>query len=171
MKNSIPTHMDELILPLKGIKCWYVSCGGAAGSTFQLAFGEKVARSVPLKNPAHDETYRRYQGEFSLLVWCSWRLDSLEAPVTSSDDNEKLVAAGLSQLVGATIESIDVVAPAWDLNVEFSNALVLHVFCDHVPGDPSFDGNWDLFIRDVTVAVGPGARVRIDDRSQVPNRI
>ncbi|MBV9123746.1 MAG: hypothetical protein JO112_10350, partial [Planctomycetes bacterium] len=121
-----------------------MSSGGGAGSTFQLALGGKVRRPLPLKNPAHAEDFRQFEGEVSLFVWCAWRLDALDRPVTSWDDTEESVAAGLEQLVGSRIDTIEVVPPAWDMTLKFSNSLWLRVFCDHVPGEPSFDGNWDL---------------------------
>ena len=56
----------SLVRSLEGLRCWYVSWGGAVGSTFQLAFGEKIARSAVLKNPAHTEEYQRYEG---VMAW------------------------------------------------------------------------------------------------------
>lgn len=156
----------SLLHSIRGLPCWYVSTGGAAGSTFQLALGGKVLRQVPLRNAAHPEEYRKFEGEVSLLVWCAWRLDSVDAPLTSWDDAEAGVANGLGKLVGRVVESAEAAPPAWDLTVRFSGDLTLHLFCDHVPGDPSFDGNYDLRRDDVIVAVGPGPRLCIEQRSE-----
>lgn len=156
MNKNIPEELARLIPSLKGLECWYVSCGGAAGSTFQLSLGGKVRRPVPLKNPAHSEEFRQFEGEAGLYVWCAWRLDGSDGPLTSWDDTEESIEAGLAQLIGSRIDSVEVVPPAWDMNLKFSNSLWLHVFCDHVPGDPSFEGNWDLRTQNVSIAVGPG---------------
>jgi hypothetical protein len=158
--------LKTLVGSLRGLRCWYVSTGGAVGPTFQLALGGKVPRRRPLRNPAHSEEYRQYEGEANLLVWCAWRLDGPDAPVTSWDDTEASVAAGLGKLVGATVESVEVAPPAWDMTLRFSDDLTLRVFCDHVPGAPSLEGNWELHRHDIIVAVGPGARCVLEHGSE-----
>lgn len=155
-------ELIALVKSLVGLRCWYVSCGGAAGTTFQLALGNKVPRRVPLKNSAHTEEYRHLEGEASILVWCVWRLDGPAGPLTSWDDAEANVASQLEKLVNQKIESIDVQPPAWDVTLHFSGDLTLQVFCDHVPGDPSFDGNWQIRYRDQIAAVGPGTKVGME---------
>jgi hypothetical protein len=170
MENNNYQNLSTQISSLEGLACWYVSCGGAAGSSFQLALGAKVAREAPLTNPAHSEEYRRFEGEANLLVWCTWRLDGPDGPLTSSDDTTANIVTQLQKLVGATIESMTLVPPAWDLTIGFANGLMLRVFCDHVPGDPSFDGNWELSRQGVAVYVGPGARYDIEERSESVSR-
>ena len=164
MNTNIYEELGRLIPSLKGLECWYVSCGGAAGSTFQLALGDRIRRSVPLKNLGASEEFRQFEGELGLYVWCAWRLDGSDGPLTSWDDTDESVKAGLTRLIGTRIRSIEVMPPAWDVNIKFSNSLCLHVFCDHVPGEPSFDGNWDLRTQDVVIAIGPGVRYRIEKR-------
>lgn len=158
-------ELQARVESLKGLTCWYVSCGGCVGASFELALGKKVLRESPLKNSAHSIEFRNFKGEANLLVWCSWRLDGPDAPLTSSDDSQESLVRELQQLVGASVESVTLTKPAWDLALGFSNGLQLRVFCDHVPGDPSFDGNWDLSRQDVGVYVGPGTRLRIEVRT------
>jgi len=169
--NSLP-DLETLIASLRGLPCWYVSVGGVTSPTFQLALGEKIPRQVPLKNPAQSEEYRHHEGEMNLLVWCSWRLDGPDRPLTSSDDSPETIQRELGTLVGASVGSVSVVPPAWDLTIGFSNGLCLRIFCDHLPGDPSFDGNWDLWGRQLTAFVGPGAacsiRPREEDEAEAP---
>jgi hypothetical protein len=167
MNKNIPEELARLSAALKGLECWYVSCGGAAGSTFQLTLGGKVRRPVPLKNPAHSEEFRQFEGEVGLFVWCAWRLDGTDGPVTSWDDTNESVEAGLKKLIGSRIDAVEVVPPAWDMNIKFSNSLCLRVFCDHVPGEPSFDGNWDVRTREMSIAVGPGTKCRTEHRPSV----
>jgi hypothetical protein len=167
MNKNIPEELARLISSLKGLECWYMGCGGAAGSTFHLDLGGKVRRPVPLKNPAHSEEFRQFEGEVGLDVWCAWRLDGADGPVTSWDDTIEAVQAGLEKLVGSRIDTVEVVPPAWDMNIKFSNSLCLRVFCDHVPGEPSFDGNWDVRTQDMSIAIGPGTQYRIEHRPSV----
>ncbi len=166
MNQNGSHELGALIDSLKGLRCWYVSCGGRTLPTFQLALGDKVRRQVPLRNPGHPEEYRNYEGEANLLVWYTWRLDGANRPVTSSDDTADGIERGLMSLVNTQVESVQVITPAWDLAVRFSNGHELRVFCDHVPGDPSFDGNWYLWLRQVMVIAGPGARLVIEPRKE-----
>src|SRR5258707_1132707 len=117
--NNFPNEIRELVHVLEGLECWYVSTGVAAGSTFQLALGKKVERSVPLKNRAYWKQSRRFQGEVGLLVWCAWRLDGSDSPLTSWDDAEASVEGGLLRLVGARATTVEVISPAWDMTIEF----------------------------------------------------
>ena len=54
------------------------------------------------------------------------------------------------------------------LALTFRNRLKLTVFCDHVPGEPSFDGNWELWLRKVALFIGPGNRWEIEERPNPP---
>ena len=145
--------------------CWYASCGGAALSTFELAFGKKIARSVIARASAASDEFCEFEGEANLLVWCTWRLDDAAGPITSSDDTTANVVRSLKQLVGHNVVDVQVDLPGWDLHLEFTGGLRLHVFCDHVPGDPSWDGNWELFLSDKMIAIGVGSKCEIEPRS------
>lgn len=162
-------HQDPsaFVNKMLGLPCWYVSTGGAAGSTFELALGNKVPRPRRLKNPAHSEEFRLFDGEANLLIWCAWRLDGSEGPLTSWDDTDANIKAMLAKLVGAAVESVAVTPMAWDLTLRFTADLTLRVFCDHVPGDPSFDGNWELWLADRGLCVGPGTRWTLESRSEL----
>src|SRR5207248_2615731 len=157
---KIPDELARLIPLLHGLECWEVSCGGAAGSTFQLALGEKVRLPVPVKKTKHFDKLPQFIGQFCILVWCAWRLDGADGPLTSWDDTN--FEAGLNTLVGSRIESTEIVPPAWDMNINFSNSLCLRAFCDHVPGEPSFDGNWYIRTPTAFLAIGPGTRITIE---------
>ena len=57
-------------------------------------------------------------------------------------------------------------SPSWDLKLELSGGLTLKIFCDHVPEDPSYDGNWELWTEHEVVAVGPGATIEKQRREE-----
>jgi hypothetical protein len=166
MRTNGQPELDQRMDSLRGLRCWYVSSGGAAGSTFELALGNKVPRPVLLKNPTVTEEFRHFEGEANLLVWCAWRLDGVDAPLTSWDDTPANVQTHLGHLVGAAVEAVTIVPPAWELTIRFSGNLTLRVFCDHVPPEPSFDGNWELWRSDVALLVGPGARYVVEARAE-----
>ena len=134
------------------------------GSTFSLAFGARIPRAQPLENLAHTEEYRNYEGEANLVVWCTWRLDGQDAPKSSSDDTDDGIQTALECLIGSKIVDVVVERPAWDLRLLFSPFHRLQLFCDHVPGDPSFDGNWELHTPDQAFYFGPGAAMESEKR-------
>jgi hypothetical protein len=165
MIHTTSTATELIRDALLGKRCWYVSCGRAASSTFQLALGEKVPRSRPLRNPNHPPEYRDNEGEANLLVWCSWRLDNAAGPISSSDDEVKHVENVLRRLIGAEVTEVLLDLPGWDLRLDFANGLRLSVFCDHLPGDPSFDGNWELWLKDTVVVIEAGSVCRVEARA------
>jgi hypothetical protein len=164
MNPVIPKQVCDVISILNGLECWYASTGGAAGATFELAFGGKIRRAIPLHNPSHSQEFRQYEGEASLFVWCAWRLDSPDSTITSWDDEQTTIQNGLARLTGSRVLAVDIFPPGWDLDMRFDNGLRLHVFADHVPGDPSFDGNWELVTQNWLLAFGPGAKYTIEAR-------
>jgi len=166
MKTNGQPEPLSLVRALHGLRCWYVSTGGAAGNTFQLALGKRIARARPLINRAHTDEYRQFEGEANLLVWCAWRLDGPDGPLASWDSPQAQVRQHLDKLVGAAVEAVTVVPPAWELTVRFSDGLTLRVFCDHVPPDSSFDGNWDLFLPTVALYAGPGTALRVETSAE-----
>jgi hypothetical protein len=166
MSAQLLDEVRSLVRSIRGLRCWYVSYGGAAGPTFQLALGKKVRRSVPVRNPVHSEEYRQFEGEANLLVWCTWRLDGPSGPLTSSDDTPEGISKGLPQLREAKVRGASLIDNAGDLIISFSNKLKVRIFCDHVPGAPSFDGNWELWLTDRALLVGPGSRFEFVERRQ-----
>jgi len=129
-----------------------------------LAFGARISRKFPLTNIAHSDEFRNYEGEASLLVWCTWRLDRMDAPITSSDDTEQNIVMGLAGLVNSKVVDVLVEHPASDLKLLFSPFLQLRVFCDHVPGSPSFDGNWEIHTVNDSYYFGPGTSMDLESR-------
>ena len=148
--------VQQLLNALMNLNCWHVGVGEATGSSIHLALGAKVRRRVPLRSLPQNDEYREYQGEASILVWCTWRLDSVVAPIASSDLSPNALSLALGVLIGKRVLEVAVLAPAADLWIKLSDGLELRVFCDHIPGNPSFDGNWQVRVRDVIVAAGPG---------------
>jgi hypothetical protein len=166
MASDLIDEAVSFVQKLRGLRCWYVSTGGVVTPTFQLALGGKVRRARPINNRVHSEEYRLFEGEANLLVWCTWRLDGPGGPLTSSDDSEEQIVAQLSRLVDAKVRSASITSVAWDLLVTFWNGPRLRVFCDHVQGSPTGDGNWDLWRMDRALCVGPGSRMEFEPREE-----
>ena len=142
--------------------CWLVN-SGRVGSVFELAFEPRIRRSVPLQAADYSEDFRFFEGESNLLVWCTWRLDGSQGPLTGSDNYEP--ALHLSRLINQYIYKIDIDPNSWDMNLFFTDSLILRIFCDHVPPDCSFNGNWDISIQHNILSGGPGNAYSAETRS------
>ena len=124
---------------------------GAMGAAFSLGFGARVPlRSPSLRARIKDVPYG------SVLIWCSWRLDTKSRPYASSDEDKAVIKKKLRVVLGKRVMSIEACGPALDLTIRFVGGFVLHVFCDHVPGNPSFDGNWQVHVGDLAIVDKPG---------------
>ncbi len=154
--------VNEVRAALLGRRCWNVACGGASGSTFQLALGRKIPRRIALRNPKASDEYRRFEGEFGLMVWCSWRLEGPAGPITSSEDESSGLVDGLRRLVGRTVVRT-VASEGWNLQLAFSGGLLLSVFPDHVGREWTL-GNWELRTPEREYAVGTSLACQVSQR-------
>jgi hypothetical protein len=169
MATDLSQDIKTYVHSLCGLRCWHVSVGGGCTMpTFQLALGEKVRRARPLMNRHQPEEYRQFEGEFGVLVWCPWRMDSPQGPVTSWYDTEEHICEHLRRLVGAKVRAASVSGPGRDLRITFANRLTMCVFCDKIAGDPTWDGNWEMWGHGQQLVIAAGSRVEItplDDKS------
>jgi hypothetical protein len=164
MEQQMIQVAEAVVNSLRRSRCRYVWCGGAALTTFQLALGKDLLGNDERVNREPSEDFPESEGDAALLVWCTWRLDSAERPLSSSNDTQEHAVQALDALTGREILDVKIDMPRWDIHLTFSAGLVLHVFCDHVPGDPSFDGNWELFLRDRTILLGVGSTCEVRAR-------
>jgi hypothetical protein len=142
-----------------------VSCK-SIGTTFKLALGGKIERPKPLPKRGHTDEYRRFTGEVSLLVWCTWRADGKRGPLSSSADARLRVQKTLPTLVGRRITDVQIVVPSWDLRLVFTGDIVVSVFCDHVGTPPILDTNWELWMPDRAFFVRANSKVEVKRRTR-----
>jgi len=129
LEEQLKTSMSQLI----NKECWGIIAGEGTGSFVNLEIGEKIRRNKELENPALETDVRQFEGQYSLSLECAWRLDSTEAVICgSSDDNSKggKMLSGLKLLTGLRISRVNLSKPGLDLEIEFSKGLTLKVFCD-----------------------------------------
>jgi hypothetical protein len=107
----------EVIEKLKNQPVWRSRAGSGTGSIFTLQFGPASAR---------DEK----RGEFSLMVFCAWRIVQAEHVIcTWHEDADTSLAPALQKLENSTVAST--AFTAWgDLTIDFSNGYSLHVWND-----------------------------------------
>jgi len=84
--------------------------------------------------------------------------------LTSSDDDTAGLERLKSFLLNARVRGASVIDRTCDLKVSFSNRSRLWIFCDHVPGSPSFEGNWELWLRDWALFVGTKSCFEVEPR-------
>lgn len=166
------TELAAFVAQAEGLPCWraYTSAGKSPG----LLLGRKVRRPEadamrgrPRWKDLPPDSDRFFTSQVKLIIWCSWRLDGDDRPISSSDDAEEKASEVIGDLSGTTLQHAKVIPPAGDIELHFSNGQCLRVFCDHVPGDPSFDGNWELFVEESHMMVGPGASCRYSENGEL----
>lgn len=174
MMNAAPNSVRQILAFLKpalGKLCWHVSVGGCTLPTFSLAIGAKRKRERALRNPSQPLAFRKYEPEVSFYIWCTWRLDSRNAVIVSSDGSAVEIERGLGRLVGLPLTGVRVRRPAWDLSLRFGDDLHLIVFSDHAGRRPSFDGNWEATVLSRALYAGPGGKLEIGEMpSGAPRR-
>jgi hypothetical protein len=63
----------------------------------------------------------------------------------------------IRHLIGKSIRSISLSKPAFDLRLEFSNRLVLRIFCDSINESEMLD-NYSIFLPDI-IYLNPRIRI------------
>lgn len=165
--TSIKTLQNKL-LQLKGLPCWYVSSGGNLGSTFKLFLGKKIPRQTPFppRKVGERSVLADFTAEQRLLVWCSWRLDgSGQKPLSSSTEASEQIITGLNAIVGQKIRDCSVSLPSLDLDLSISGGLSLKIFCDQTAHSEGVPQNWELFSEEERVSAGPGYEWVIEKRT------
>lgn len=153
-----------------GQECWAVVGGKGTGTVICLDFGLKIPRKNKLKNRHLTEDTRTYRSEFSLFIQCSWRLDAeFEVVCGSKESNEEGGERneGLKKLIHKHVTAIDLIKPAFDLNVHFDEKLILRIFCDETnpDEDEKFD-NYYLFIPECVFTVSNRSQLIVEECSQ-----
>ncbi len=98
--ENVATMLQQLV----GKPVWFANAGGGAGSSFSLSLGRKLPRSKPLQNESVSDEFRTLEGEATLYVWCSWRLEGKDS-VASSDGDPEAVLAATQSLVGRSVDA------------------------------------------------------------------
>ncbi len=153
-------RVKELLEQLRGQPCWSAIVGSGADFPFVLHFGEKLRRSLRLANPRLTFLQRTYEGAFSLLVECAWRVDAPSHVVASCWDDSQARADALERLVDQNVAGVRANPPGYDLELAFDDGHVLRclsVETDlHRPRD-----NWHLYTPEALLKIGPRAKPEV----------
>lgn len=111
---------------------------GDVGSIFSLDIGNEL-----IKKEKAGKVF--LQGEFVIMVYCSWRLfDKLtQKPITGWQENSHVngsMTVGLKSLFDDIVEEV-LLTSFHDVTIIFKSGKVLSVFCDLTPNVDA-DTNW-----------------------------
>ena len=142
MKKNNEAVLELLMQSVLGKKVLKVNAGGSAGSIFCLELGD-------LLQSKQENGRELTEGDFSIMVYSSWRLDDLlnVKPITSWQEDSDIdgkMTSSLKDLLGDFIDGVTV-SPFYDLDVRFKSGRRLAVFCD-LTSNQEMDTNW--FFRD-----------------------
>jgi hypothetical protein len=141
---------------LIGRPCWLIIAGKGTGSIVHLGFGDKYPRDKPLKNPCINDDEKLFKPELSLMVYCAWRLSSLDRILCgwrSSNEMGGEMISGLSLLRFRRINDVSIRPLTLDLDLTFEDNICFQVFCDITTNDEE-DNNYVLLIKDKIIEVG-----------------
>ena len=152
MNNEFNFQLTRLI----GSKCRGISVVGDSllSSYFEFEMPSKIA-SVPLENV------------ISLVILCSWRLDSNRFIIsgytdTPFDENKELKIFG--PLIGLSIKGFFLSLPGYDLSLEFENGYLLKIFCNET-NIYNKNKNYIFFTPSDAYVVGNKSELYKDSRS------
>jgi hypothetical protein len=162
LKEKLKSELNSLI----GKECWSIVGGEGTDSIISLDLGEKILRTESVDNQNLSDDAQKFDAEFDLFITCVWRLDSPKKIICGAWDNNSKngrMLTGLNKLIGEKIVAIEVVEPAFDLIVKFSNSFKLTVFCDQTNGD-KYTENYSLFTPQEIISVVRNSRIELDTR-------
>lgn len=148
-------------------QCWLIIAGAGTGSVVNLGFGDKRCRDRPIKNPCLTNDERLYNPEYSIMIYCAWRLSSLDTIICSwRDSNEAggVMLSGLALLRGKKLHEITIGKIGFDLTLYFEDDFCLQIFCD-VTNDYDADDNYVLFTNEIILSVGIKSSISFDFRT------
>lgn len=146
---------------LSSLPCWSATSGGGTGSRLGLEFGRKIKRKKEISNPKISEALRQSNGEFGLLVFCTWRISDGHKVIGGSYDD--LAEGGethsaLQEIGRSSVLSITVDAVTCDLRIVFVEGLILDVFCNET-NTLDETNNFYFFSPDDVLVIGPKSLV------------
>lgn len=131
---ELVSEFEAALQKLVGLVCWSIVGGKPSGTIATFDFGQKIARRHPLHYPQLSLEQRSYYGEISLVTcFCPWRVENPDEVIgswTERSDNGVPLMHPLENLIGLTVERVELARPALDLTLTFSRDLTLRLFCD-----------------------------------------
>jgi hypothetical protein len=134
MKRIITTsEFSDKLHHLIGKSIWATLAGGCAGTVVSIYFGAKLLRNRMCDNPMLSEEERRYEGEYTLMLYCPWRIvhgkDQIICGSGDADAEGMLITDNLDFVHDSPVEDVEVNSYL-DLTISFRNGAQIHAFCE-----------------------------------------
>lgn len=155
MKDELINTFISASINLIGKKCWGIIAGAGTGSNIVIDFGGKKRRKGLLKNDKLSDVQKEYEGEFSLYITCTWRLETEHKIICGSNDPNRdggPMLKGLKEIIDREVTSLDIITPSLDVSLNLSGGYKLKVFCDETNEEEAFD-NYSFFMPDIIFTV------------------
>lgn len=161
---QLVTEFEAALQKLVGLECWSVVGGKPHSTLATFDFGQKIARKHPLHYRQLSKEQRSFYGERSLVTcFCPWRVETPDTVIgswTEQGDNGAPLVNPLENLIGLTVERVELTRPALDLTLTFSNDLTLRLFCDQTNEQDGGD-NYIYFAPDRSYSVELHSKLHI----------
>jgi hypothetical protein len=149
-------EFEAALQKLVGLECWSIVGGKPHSTLATFDFGQKIERRVPLNYPQLSSEQRSFYGEISLVTcFCPWRVETPDTVIgswTDRSDNGAPLMHPLENLIGLTVERVELARPALDLILTFTTNLTLRLFCDQTNEQDGGD-NYIYFAPDRSYSV------------------
>jgi hypothetical protein len=132
--------IDNFLLELRGKPAWGLV--RTFGSMFFLEIGKPMPRNGVKK--IHGEWH-------ALFEMCHWRVESQQAMLVGSDDEQELIDATFADLKLGSIDSANVSSPSHDLRIIFSSGIRLSTFLATAVDSKDESAHWQIYCPDGNV--------------------
>lgn len=169
--GSRPEDVRALVKDAAGKECWGVLATESGDDALVLDLGEKQRRSLRLANPHLSFVQRTYEGEFSFLIECVWRLDGSEGVIVTSLDDDRahgVRTRKMKVLEGRALRDALVENEGYDLSLIFDGGYVLRCFSALAAKRRI---NWSFASPSVRVSIHPYGRPEIESRKTMEKRL
>jgi hypothetical protein len=163
--GKVLNDFRAVVQSLRACEIWSVGAGPSTGSHVSFEIGPKRPRRVPLTNPAISEQERLYEGTYSMLISCAWRLDGRSGVMSSwrSDDFSGGMMSAVASLIGTCVENVRLDLPGLDFRLHLTGGMTFSVFADEVEGADARD-NYYISTEDTIYVVAPNSVLRAEPR-------
>jgi hypothetical protein len=169
--GSKPEDVRALVRDAAGKECWSVLATESGDDALVIDLGEKQRRSLRLANPHLSFVQRTYEGEFSFLIECVWRLDGSEGVIVTSLDEDRahgVRTRKMKVLEGRSLKDAVVENEGYDLTLVFDGGYYLRCFAALAAKRRI---NWSFASPSVRVSIHPFGRPEIESRKTMEKRL
>jgi hypothetical protein len=149
------------------MECWSVVGGRGTGSVILIKLGERVRREREIANSSLTEEERQFDPLFSLMIWCSWRVEMSRKVVGSwvaLTESGELEPTGALGMKGRHLTGFHLDDPIPDLQLDFDD-LRLSLFVDTLSKDKD-DEAYAVQVRSRTYGVFANGTMDVEESAE-----